>query len=242
MKEFSKKALIIDSSGVHPWLFAVKEGGISPEKFEEFFNDIGGVDCHLSNQARHEFSTLEYASGVSLFAEPIQFVGEQGYDEVYLSDAGYFSVTTNANLGLRLSVSDSGTEPSHSTLWETSSQWQSMSREDRSVMKLSRELTSQYSSVAILTNDWALRQQSTLYEGIEARGTCSMLAGFVLSGYINYQRGTSIFGQWLTQESRWVPTYYPERRKFTFREVLEVERNLRTKDKSFWAPKKKLPK
>ncbi|MBI1839028.1 MAG: hypothetical protein HYR95_01875 [Candidatus Colwellbacteria bacterium] len=234
MEKSNKKALIIDSSGVHPWLFAINEKDISADKLGVFLDDLG-VDCYLSDQARHEFSTLNYTSGISLFAEPIGSTTLKKYDAVYLSDAGYFSPTANTNFDLQLSIPDFRMDVSNPTLWETSPQWAHLSYEDRSVIKTATALVSQYSSVAILTNDWSLRQQSNLYEGIEARGTCSMLASLSLGGYISYQRGTYIFGKWMAKESRWVPTVYPpERRKFTFREVLEVERKRREKSRSFW--------
>jgi len=239
MKNSNKKALVIDSSGIHPLLFATGENDIQLDELDSFLNDLE-TDCYLSDQARHEFSTLNYASGVSLFAEPMGGVGVQKYDAVYLSDAGYFSVTADTDFGLQLSVSDSPAETSHPTLWETSVQWNNLSYEDRSVIKIAREFKPQYSSVAILTNDWDLRQQSTLYECIEARGTCSMLASLSLGGYISYQCGTYIFRKWLTEEPRWIPTHYPERRKFTFKEILEVERKLRSESKSFWSSSNKL--
>lgn len=234
MKKSNKKALVIDSSGVHPWLFAINEKDISSDNLELFLDNLD-ADCYLSDQARHEFSTLNYASGVSLFAEPMGSMATQKYDPVYLSNAGYFSTTANIDSGLQLLVPDFRIEMSQQTLWETSVQWTNLSDEDRSVIKTARALVPQYSSVAILTNDWSLRQQSILYEVIEARGTCSMLAGLSLGGYISYQRGTYIFGKWSDKEPRWVPTFYPERRKFTFREVLEVERKRREEDKSFWS-------
>ena len=119
-------------------------------------------------------------------------------------------------------------------LWETSKDLSFLSEEDRSVLRAARELTGQYNTVSILTNDWNLRQQSTLYEGLEARGTCSMLAGLSLGGYISYQRGSYIFGKWLAKEPRWIPTLHPELRKFTFREALDFERRKRNRGSSFW--------
>jgi|SRR3989344_3846415 len=215
MKNINKKALVIDSSGIHPLLFAIGEKDIKSNKLDSFLSNLD-TDCYLSNQARHEFSMLNYASGISLFAEPIN-LGTQNYDAVYLSDAGYFSATADTDFGLKLSASNlATTEINQPTLWETSNQWKGLSIEDRSVIKTARGFVPQYSSVAILTNDWDLRQQSTLFEGIEVRGTCSMLAGLVLGDYISYQQGTYIFGKWLTREPRWIPTFYPERRKFTF--------------------------
>src|SRR3989338_9424911 len=227
------KVLVVDSSGLSPWFFTMKEENITPDILDTFLRDIE-ADYYLSGKAQHEFLTTGYLSQLSIFSSPFDFGNIQKFDTVYLSDAGYLSVTTNSKS--RFTFFNTGDELAQPSLWSMSEVWPRLSEEDRDVIQTTGGLTGRYSCTAILTNDWDLRQQCTRYEGIEARGTCSMLAGLVLGGYISYQRGTYIFGRWLLEEPRWVPTVlYPERRKFIFREILDEERRRQVEKRSFWS-------
>lgn len=229
-----KKALVIDKSGINPWVFSIEKNDILADDLCMFIEDAG-IDCYFSQYTKKEFSTCNYVAQPSLFAKPLNVATIQNYEPIYLSDAAYFSGTSS--LGSNLRIVPCEAKQVQAGLWEASDEWKLLSEEDRSVIKTANSLMNEYQGVTILTNDWPLRQQCELYEGIVVKGTCSMLAGFALAGYITIQRGVSIFNKWRSNEPRWIPGVYEKKRflrKYTFGEILELERQRQKINQSFW--------
>jgi len=231
-----KRLAIIDSSFSRPVQFSLSEGDLIQEDLYEFCDNL---DVYFYNTSlnMHEFMS-GYASQPSLFAQPISVASYsmiQSSKVIYLSNNGDFSLTAGINKPLPIAIYDSEINQNQPTLWQHSFQWRErLSFEDKNIISLASTLSSTYEGVAVLTNDWALRQQCNLYEGIDVYGTCSMLAGLALSNVITYQKGTFIYKTWFNEEPRWVPTNLLERRKWTFKEVLDFERERIKQRKSFW--------
>lgn len=240
MAIINKKCLIVDSSGVRPFVFAEAKLGLSSRVLEGFF-DYNGLNLHLGSTTINEFA-FRYNPQESLFSASLDsslFLGVPNKNfSISLSDAGYFSLTNN-NMN-QLSIYASNVKVSNQNrLWELSPHWGPLSPQDRDVISLALGVSKTYDEVAILTNDWHLRQQCSNFEGISTYGSCSMLAGIVLTGFITYQKGTYIYQKWLEEEPRWIPYQKNEhgiKRKLKFGEVLAIERSRMQKENSFWMP------
>jgi len=109
-----------------------------------------------------------------------------------------------------------------------------LSTEDRFVIQTAQQTKSEYSWTAVFSNDWHLRKQCVSYEGVDVYGTCSMLAGMVITEVISYQKGSFIYYEWFHQNPRWIPPERITRRKLRFGEVLSIERERVNNGKSFW--------
>lgn len=242
MANILKKSLIIDSSGIRPFVFAEKNLGLSAVALENFMDYIDS-DLFLSDRVTHEFS-FSYGSQSDIFTAPLTSSllvnAPRKNFSISLSDAGYFSLTgVNANQ-LSIGVSKTTHTIRQGRLWESSSHWQQhLSSEDKSLITLAYGKVKTYDKVAILTNDWHLRQQCLNFDRIFTYGSASMLAGMVFTGFITVQQGTYIYGGWLKEEQRWIPysrNEYGGKRKLKFREVLEIEKSRMQKKNSFWSP------
>ena len=240
MANLNKKCLIIDSSGVRPFVFAVKNLSLNFKKFEEFSDhfDIFIGDSLLLNG---EFS-FSYGNQQSIFTSPINPVQLTNFPlqnfSIVLSDAGYLSQTINKKSKFSFNISKIEVDVNQRRiLWDSSPHWDFLSDRDKDIISLAYQKNKTYDEVAVLTNDWHLRQQCLEFEGISTYGSCSMLAGAVLTGFITYQQGTYIYSGWLKEEPKWIPyakNEYGFKRKLKFREVLEIERWRIKNNESFW--------
>ena len=239
MANINKKCLIVDSSGVRPFVFAETKLGLSSGVLEKFFN-YNSLDLRLGSTAINEFA-FRYNPQESLFSvplDPLSLGAPYKNISISLSDAGYFSLTNNNTD--RFSIYALNAKVSNqSRLWELSPYWELLSSQDQAVISLAISASKTYDEVAILTNDKHLRQQCFNFEGISTYGSCSMLTGVVLTGFITYQKGMYIYQKWFEEEPRWIPyqkNEYGIKRKLKFGEVLAIERQRMRKGNSFWTP------
>jgi len=229
-KQYSK-ALVVDRSGLDPIMFSLANKHLTSNTVSDFINDAG-IDCYFSDFCRNEF-LYQYNPQQSLFSEPLNM--NKITDSIYLSDAGALS-SSSFNIN-QLGIFASQSEISNSiqpTLWQNSPHYKYLSVEDKCIIQTPQQLRSEYSWVAVFSNDWHLREQCISYEGIYAYGTCSMLAGMVITDVISYQKGSFIYYEWLNQNPRWIPSEKITRRKLKFKEVLDIERERVNNGKSFW--------
>ena len=238
MEKINKKLLVIDSSGIRPFVFAEAKLGLSQENLENFSNSVN-LDLKFANSTISEFS-FAYTSQISIFEETLTSSLLSGKSNkntsIIMSDAGYFSLTSDRTEQLSIKSSKIKTNE-QSKLWELSPHWELLSPQDKDIITLAINGSRTYEEVAILTNDWHLREQCLNFENIHAYGSCSMLAGMVLTNFITYQKGTYIYNGWLNFSPRWIPYCKNEhgiKRKLRFSEVLAIEKGRMQKGNSFW--------
>lgn len=194
MANINKKSLIVDSSGIRPFVFAEKKLRLSSEVLENF-TDYVGLDLYLNNTTIKEFF-FRYNAQTSIFNTPLatSLLDGISYENssISLSDTGYFSLT-DGNVDQFSIRTSKARINQQNRLWESSPHWKFLSSQDRDVITLALSKSKTYDEVAILTNDWHLRQQCLDFENISTYGSCSMLAGIVLTDFVTYQKGTYIF-------------------------------------------------
>lgn len=232
----SKKALIIDSSGIDPLQFSLFEKHLNVVEVENFFNNAN-IDLFYSSACQTEFSFQYPTITPSLFVESIS-VSSQSFsnlvDAIYLSDSGVFSQSSFNVDYPKVASCQALSSESSSTLWQFSPHYNFLSLCDKSIIETAKNLRNSSETVAVLSNDWHLRQQCLGFEGINVYGTCSMLAGMVLSDIISYQKGIFIYYTWAITNARWIPNESKTREKLKFKEIIEIERNRFRGGKSLW--------
>ncbi|NTU66811.1 MAG: hypothetical protein HGB08_02690 [Candidatus Moranbacteria bacterium] len=223
------KILIWDTSGIDPVRYSLKEDQIQIEKINAFYAQAGLKTATSSECVSCEF-TYEHNNQRNILVESIAntscISGKSG--TVFLAANGDFSYSfygSSISVNVIYSKTEGVSTLRGGTLWKNSCQWTSnLSIEDKSLITITGVLD--YSDCAILTNDKGLRKQCDL-EGVKNFGTCSMLAGMVISNIISYQKGTIIFKNWAEKDKRWIP-------KRTFAEILNIERDRFDNGSSFW--------
>lgn len=237
-----KKCLIVDTSAAYPIAFAEKNLNLYSGFLEDFVDNLD-LELFSSDKSAQEFS-FSYGTQRSIFTSPIEptvflNVSSKGFS-VSLSGDGYFSVSNgNAWEQFNIGITQIDDISAQTRLWELSPHWGFLSPQDKSLVTLAYEKSKTFNEVAVLTNDWHLRQQLLDFENISTFGSSSMLAGVVLTGFISYQKGTYVYLGWLKENPRWIPytkNSYGVKRKLKFSEVLSIERSRIENGSSFWSP------
>jgi len=229
IKEKKNKALVVDISGLNPIDFSLANNHFTPDVVSDFIDNTD-IDCFFADSSRDEF-IYNYNNQQSLFDKQIN----RDTDIICLSNTGHLdSSSLNIN---QLKISALQIETSNSiqlTLWQNSPDYGYLSTNDKDIIQTAQQLQNEYSWVAVLSNDWHLREQCISYEGINVYGTCSILAGMVVTNVISYQKGSFIYYEWFNYDPRWIPSEKATRRKLKFKEVLDIERERVNSGKSFW--------
>jgi len=237
IKIMENKILVFDTAGIEPIRYSLKEGRIKLQELQDFYytakiNVVTSYAC-----ASREF-TYEHNSQQNIFVESITkdscTLGDEGV--VFLSFTGDFSQRPYGDINVPVSVINPQTKTTSTTnidtLWKCTPQWNNeMSDEDKSLIEIIKDPEKE--NYALLTNNYHLREQCK-FEGIKVYGTCSMLAGMVISNTMSYQKGTFIFNSWLEKDRKWIPNKNKERDKLSFKEILDIEKKRSRNNSSFW--------
>lgn len=237
VKGMENKILALDTSGIDPIRFSLKKNEIQINKLQDFFKQASIVAVTSYECVSQEF-VYDHNRQQNMFVESLSNSSSTfEKNSIFLNPNGDFYKTSQGH-DLQVNINNSQYEEiSTINIWKCTSQWSNeMSEEDKSLIKLKEDYKN--ISYAILTNDYNFRQQCE-FEGINVYGTCSMLAGMVLSDTINYQKGTCIFKSWSEKEKKWIPSELKTKRKLSFKEILEIEKNRIKEGRSFWINNKK---
>jgi hypothetical protein len=98
MADKQRKCLIVDNSGIRPFLFAEERLGLNPVTFSSFLDSVG-VDGALTSQAAHEFS-FSYSNQPDIFTTPLSpnilLNAPLKNFSISLSSSGQFSLTNGS--------------------------------------------------------------------------------------------------------------------------------------------------
>jgi len=228
----NNKALVVDVSSLNPLYFSLSNNHFTSDLINNFIKK-SNIDLFYDDSCYDEFN-YNWNNQGSLFIEsPIK-----ANEAIYLSDVGnLYSSSDNINQPKISSLKTEFSESVQQTLWGNSFSYKHLSEEDKQIIQTAQQLQTKYSWTAVFSNDWHLKNQCISYEGVDTYGTCSMLAGMVLSNFITYQKGTFIYHKWLNEDFKWIPFNRIFKKALSFKEVLDIERKRIDNDKSFWIKK-----
>lgn len=232
IKKKENKALVVDASGIDPVSFSLANEYFNNENLKFLFKK-GSIDLYYPSSCVEEF-LFQHCSQESLFVGQLSLQEEaikQAGGSIYLSDTGSFSCSSsnfNNDYCEIKSFQDIHNSSPQLGLWQVSTEYQNLSSNDKNIINTAIALKENYRYVAILANDLDLRRYCQSYEGISVYGTCSLLAGMVLTEVFSYQKGTAMYSKWFNKDPRWVPS------NLKFKEVLNLERQRFNNKKSFW--------
>lgn len=215
------KKLIIDQSGYDPYQWSISNNWIATTDLNEFF-DCQHITPILSEDAIEEFN-FNYDTQENLFSGSAD-------DSICFSEiSGSLTSCQLSPCGTKVNVEASTQDKSpQCTLYESSAYWNFLSEEDKSIVCLQRQLSSDsVNYVGSLVNDWRLKEQIK-FEGYNSYGSASMLCGIVLSGVFVWQKACKMFYKWKNIDPKWTPL------SLTFKEVLEIEKQRVQDGSSFW--------
>jgi membrane-bound inhibitor of C-type lysozyme len=237
IKNMQKKVLIVDTSGIDPISYSISTKQLQLNLVHSFLN-YAGITLKTSYKCATKEFTYEYNRQGDLLVESISEDSKTcvNIGVVYMSYNGGFSTTWNGLGCVKIDVIDSSaleiSTTNCQTLWKTSIQWQNeMSQVDKSLINVAELI--QTENRAILSNDYQVRVQCQ-NDGIKAYGTCSLLAGMTLANVISFQKGTSIYSNWVNKDRKWVPKNRITKETITFKEILDIEKERIKNGLSFW--------
>ena len=106
-----------------------------------------------------------------------------------------------------------------------------MSEEDKSALELAEEIIKKGYQVAILANDFKLREQAKLQK-IEVYGSAALLCAILSKKLMSRQKATSLYYKWCTVDKKWIPNYSGTRKVLEFKKVIETCN--RNEKRKFW--------
>lgn len=211
------KFAVVDASFFTPFDYSIKKGVISVGDLSSFL-DQTKIELCVTNSILKEIESICYIT-----SDPLTFRSSQISSDTASSDANTDSQSAEALL------SSSGTMTNY--IYMDGLEFRvfntSESTPDMSNISLAYELMSSGNTAAILTNDERLRREAK-HLSILFFGSCSFLAGMVLSGKYTDKKATKIFYKWKMIDQRWVP------KDFLFKDVLSMERKRVKDNESFW--------
>lgn len=226
MKE--NKFLIVDTSGFDPIRYSISNRDMTMNDLYAFSIKANMQLCitdTILKAGEFSYSTnpelFTYRDNASPSNTAFSDMGDQSIKSCWLTSNG--TITTCEGSGeLEFKVLSV-----QATQTSSISYSQRLSSEDISNIFSANKLLKLGDNVAILVNDWDLKQQAQ--EGkIPAYGTCSFLAGMVLNDIYTYQKATKLYYKWKSKDKKWVPIF------LSFQDILFKEKNRKKDRESFW--------
>ncbi len=222
------KFLIIDTSGFNPIRYSITEGDMAINDLTRFSVQANLQLCITS--AILQSGEFSYSKTPDLFTythnRPLSDTTSSGIND-QLTKSCWLTLNGTMTIDNHMGELEVKVLNIQTTQTNSSNYLSKLSPQDISNISLANELLESGSNVAILVNDWHLREQAKVNK-ISVYGTCSFLAGMVLNDIYTYQKTTKLHYKWKEVDKKWVP------RDFSFKDVLHLESDRNKERKSFW--------
>lgn len=234
------KLLVVDSSGFNPFQYSIRNKDIAPKDLGDFFEQQNIELCTAEETCScGEFSYAEqgdiytYQTYYQSFNAPNETMTNLKNKKYEIGENGTVIETINERSELEINIISitKGT----TTSMEGLKNWSSpkISNEDKFSILLAETLNAEIST-AILANNQKLRKHAGKL-AISTHGSSALLASMVMSGIYSYQKGTFVYYSWHRKNAGWIP------KNFTFKNVLDVEKDRIKNNKSFFINQFKKP-
>lgn len=225
------KKLVMDSSGLNPFQYSIRNKKIAPKDLGDFFEQQNIKLCATKKACScGEFSYVEQGDFYTLStfqsfnnqnSNTSDFENEKDYT---IGENGTIIENTDEHNKLKVYV-DSITINKDSESWIPK-----ISEADKSSVLLAQrflESNLESSDTAILAHDKNLKKHANKLS-ISTYGSSALLASMVISGIYSYQKGTSVYYSWHRKNTGWIP------KDITFKNVLSKEKDRVKNNKSFF--------
>lgn len=231
ISETINKKLVMDSSGLNPFQYSIRNKNIAPKELGDFFEQQNIELCTAKETCScGEFSYTEqgdfytYQTYHQSFNAPNETTASLKNKKYEIGGNGTIIEVTNEKNELEITV----VSITEGTITNTKDlkNWSSpkISCEDKFSILLAEKLGTY---TAILANDKKLRIHAKRL-GISTYGSSALLASMVISGIYSYQKGISIYYSWHRKNAGWIP------KDITFKNVLNTEKDRVKNNKSFF--------